>query len=67
MCLRTKFILAVILLLIVLMGLIFFVIEKREVSAIYEEQISRGFLEAEYLIQLNYDEFVVFRDVSGSA
>jgi signal transduction histidine kinase len=67
MSLRTKFILAVILLLIVLMGLIFFVIEKREVSAIYEEQISRGFLEAEYLIQLNYDEFVVFRDVAGAA
>ncbi len=66
MSLRTKFILAVIMLLFVLVGLIFFVIEKREVSAIYEEQLSRGFLEAEYLIQLNYDEFVVFRDVAGA-
>ncbi len=66
MSLRTKFILAVIFLLCVLVSLIFFVIEKREVSAIYEEQRSRGFLEAEYLIQLNYDEFVVFRDVSGA-
>jgi signal transduction histidine kinase len=66
MSLRTKFILAVILLLVVLTGLIFFVIEKREVSAIYQEQLSRGFLEAEYLIQLNYDEFVVFRDVAGA-
>jgi len=66
MSLRTKFILAVILLLFVLVGLIFFVIEKREVHAIYEEQLSRGFLEAEYLIQLNYDEFVVFRDVAGA-
>ncbi|MGD8537191.1 MAG: ATP-binding protein [Candidatus Aminicenantes bacterium] len=66
MSLRTKFILAVIMLLFVLVGLIFFVIEKREVSAIYEEQLSRGFLEAEYLIQLNYDEFVVFRDVTGA-
>jgi signal transduction histidine kinase len=66
MSLRTKFILAVILLLIVLVGLIFFVIEKREVSAIYEEQLSRGFLEADYLIRLNYDEFVVFRDVAGA-
>jgi signal transduction histidine kinase len=66
MSLRTKFILAVLFLLFVLVGLIFFVIEKREVSAIYEEQLSRGFLEAEYLIQLNYDEFVVFRDVSGA-
>lgn len=66
MSLRTKFILAVMLLLIILVGLIFFVIEKREVSAIYEEQKSRGFLEAEYLIQLNYDEFVVFRDVEGA-
>jgi signal transduction histidine kinase len=66
MSLRTKFILAVLLLLVVLVGLIFFVIEKREVSAIYEEQLSRGFLEAEYLIQLNYDEFVVFRDVAGA-
>jgi signal transduction histidine kinase len=66
MSLRTKFILAVMLLLIILVSLIFFVIEKREVSAIYEEQKSRGFLEAEYLIQLNYDEFVVFRDVEGA-
>jgi signal transduction histidine kinase len=66
MSLRTKFILAVILLLFVLVGLIFYVIEKREVSAIYEEQLSRGFLEAQYLIQLNYDEFVVFRDVAGA-
>ena len=66
MSLRTKFILAVILLLFMLVGLIFFVIEKREVSAIYSEHLSRGFLEAEYLIQLNYDEFVVFRDVAGA-
>lgn len=66
MSLRTKLILSVILLLFVLVGLIFFVIEKREVSAIFEEQKSRGFLEAEYLIQLNYDEFVVFRDVRGT-
>jgi signal transduction histidine kinase len=66
MSLRTKFILAVLLLLVVLVALIFFVIEKREVSAIYDEQLSRGFLEAQYLIQLNYDEFVVFRDVAGA-
>jgi len=66
MSLRTKFILAVILLLVVLVALIFFVIEKREVSAIFQEQLSRGFLEAQYLIQLNYDEFVVFRDVAGA-
>ncbi len=66
MSLRTKLILAVILLLVVLVSLIFFVIEKREVGAIYAEYLSRGFLEAEYLIQLNYDEFVVFRDVSGA-
>lgn len=66
MSLRTKFILSIFLLLIVLVGLIFFVIEKREVHAIYAEQISRGSLEADYLIQLNYDEFVVFRDVAGA-
>jgi signal transduction histidine kinase len=66
MSLRTKFILAVLLLLVVLVALIFIVIEKREVSAIYEEQLGRGFLEAQYLIQLNYDEFVVFRDVAGA-
>jgi signal transduction histidine kinase len=66
MSLRTKFILSIILLLIVLVALIFFVIEKREVGAIYQEQLSRGFLEAQYLIQLNYDEFVVFRDVAGA-
>ena len=35
-------------------------------SAIFQEQLSRGFLEAQYLIQLNYDEFVVFRDVAGA-
>jgi signal transduction histidine kinase len=50
----------------VLVALIFFVIEKREVNAIHAEQLSRGFLEAEYLIALNYDEFVVFRDVAGA-
>jgi hypothetical protein len=66
MSLRTKFILSVILLLVVLVALIFYVIEKREVNAIHQEQLSRGFLEAQYLIQLNYDEFVVFRDVVGA-
>jgi signal transduction histidine kinase len=66
MSLRTKFILGVLLLLVILVALIFVVIEKREVGAIYQEHLSRGFLEARYLIQLNYDEFVVFRDVAGA-
>jgi len=56
--LRTRFILAVLVLLVILGSLIMFVIEQREVRAINEEQRSRGFIETKYLFQLNREEFL---------
>jgi len=56
--LRTRFILAVLVLLVVLGSLIMYVIEQREVRAINEEQVSRGFIETKYLFQLNREEFL---------
>ncbi|MBN1224525.1 MAG: HAMP domain-containing protein [Candidatus Aminicenantes bacterium] len=56
--LRSRFILAVSVLLLILFSLIMFVIEQREVRAIYDEQKSRGFIVAQYLIQLSLDEFI---------
>lgn len=56
--LRTRFILAVLVLLILLGSMIMFVIEQREVRAINEEQMSRGFIETKYLFQLNREEFL---------
>ncbi|MFC2163360.1 ATP-binding protein [Acidobacteriota bacterium] len=56
--LRTRFILAVLVLLVLLGSLIMFVIEQREVRAINEEQRSRGFIETKYLFQLNREEFL---------
>jgi len=58
--LRTRFILAVLALLIVLGSLIMFVIEQREVRAIKEEQKSRGFIVTKYLRQLNLEEFLAY-------
>jgi signal transduction histidine kinase len=62
--LRTRFILAVLVLLVVLGSLIMFVIEQREVRAINEEQMSRGFIETKYLFQLNREEFLNY-DAAG--
>ncbi len=56
--LRTRFILAVLALLVVLGSLIMFVIEQREVRAINEEQMNRGFIETKYLFLLNREEFL---------
>lgn len=53
MTLRTKFMVSVIFLLFILVGLILFVIERREVKAIFEEQKEKGFLIAEKIAQMN--------------
>jgi len=53
MTLRTKFMASVILLLVILVGLILFVIERREVKAIFEEQKEKGLLIAEKIAQMN--------------
>jgi len=53
MTLRTKFMASVIFLLIVLVGLILFVIERREVKAIFEQQKEKGLLIAEKIAQMN--------------
>lgn len=43
-----------------LVVLVLFLIEKREVRAIFEEQKDRGILTAEYIAQLNYDSVIFF-------
>ncbi len=62
--LQTKFMLSVIGLLIVLVGLILFVIEQREVKAIFEEQKNKGVLIAKNIAYLNYNQFI-FWDKEG--
>jgi signal transduction histidine kinase len=47
-------------LLVGLVVLVLFVIEEREVQAIFEEQKDRGILTAEYIAQLNYDSVIFF-------
>jgi signal transduction histidine kinase len=64
MPLRTRFMMYVTALLVGLVVLVLFVIEQREVRAIFEEQKDRGILTAEYLIQLNIDLFL-FGDSVG--
>jgi signal transduction histidine kinase len=51
-------------LLVGLVVLVLFVIEQREVQAIFEEQKDRGILTAEYLVQLNLEMFL-FGDSEG--
>jgi len=60
MSLQTRFMVAVILLLIVLVGSILFVIEKREVRAVFEEQKNKGVLIAKNIAQLNLQPFLVW-------
>lgn len=62
--LQTKFMLAVISLLIVLVGLILFVIEQREVKAVFEEQKNKGVLTAKNIAYLNFQPFI-FWDEDG--
>ena len=47
-------------LLVGLVVLVLFVIEEREVRAIFEAQKDRGILTAEYIAQLNYDSVIFF-------
>jgi sensor histidine kinase regulating citrate/malate metabolism len=51
--LQTRFMLYVIVLLCVLATLILFIIEKREIKAIFEEQKNMGLLTAKYIANLN--------------
>ncbi len=58
MALRTKFMISVILLLSFLVGFILFVIGKREVKAIFEEEKKKGILIAEKIAQMNLQPFI---------
>jgi methyl-accepting chemotaxis protein len=64
MSLRTRFMVYVIALLIGLVVLVLFLIEKREMRAIFEAQKGRGVLTAEYITQLNLEN-LVFWDEEG--
>ncbi len=64
MSLQTRFMLSVIILLIVLVGLILFVIEQREVRAIFEEEKNKGVLIAKNIAYLNLEPFI-FWDEEG--
>jgi len=56
--LKTRFMLSVIGLLIVLVGSVIFVIEQREVKAIFEEQKNKGVLIAKNIANINYYPFI---------
>lgn len=60
MALRTRFMVSVIILLTFLVGSILFVIGKREVRAIFEEQKKKGVLIAEKIAQLNLQPFLLW-------
>ncbi len=60
MSLQTKFMLSVIALLCLLASLILFVIEKREVKAIYEEQKNIGIVIAKNIASLIYSQLFVW-------
>jgi signal transduction histidine kinase len=64
MSLRTRFMVYVIALLMGLVVLVLFVIEKREVKAIFDEQMGRGIMTAEYIAQLNLEN-LLFWDEEG--
>ncbi len=69
--LQTRFVLYVIVLLCVLAALILFIIEKREIKAIFEEQKNMGILTAKYIANLNsqpliqWDEEGVEESIEG--
>jgi len=60
MPLRTRFMIYITALLGGLVVLVLFLIEQREVRAIFEEQKDRGILTANYIAQLNYDSVIFF-------
>jgi len=64
MSLQTRFIVAVTFLLIILVGAILFVIEQREVKAIFEESKNKGILQAKNIAYLNLEP-LLFWDVEA--
>ncbi len=64
MSLRTRFMIYVTALLVGMVVIVLFVIEEREVRAIFEEQKEKGILTAEYIAQLNYDNVIFFDNES---
>jgi signal transduction histidine kinase len=62
--LRTRFMVSVIAMLIGLVVLVLFLIEKREMRTIFEAQKGRGILTAEYITQLNLEN-LIFWDEEG--
>jgi len=54
MSLQTRFIISVTFLLSILVGLILFFIQRKEVKAIFEESKNEGILRAKYIANLNY-------------
>jgi len=64
MQLRTRFTFTVIFLLVILVGMILLVIEKREVRAVFNAEMSRGVLIAQNIAQLNLEPFL-FWDEEG--
>jgi signal transduction histidine kinase len=64
MSLRMRFMVYVTALLIGLIVLVLFVVEKREVKAIFDEQKGRGIMTAEYIVQLNLEN-LLFWDEEG--
>jgi len=56
--LQTRFMFSAIGLLVVLVGLILFVIEKREVKAIFDEEKNKGVLIAKNIAYLNFQPFI---------
>ncbi len=64
MPLRTRFMIYVTAMLVALIVIVLFVVEEREVRAIFEEQKEKGILTAEYIAQLNYDSVIFFDNES---
>ncbi len=64
MQLRTRFTVTVIFLLVIVVGMILIVIEKREVQAVFNAERSRGVLIAQNIAQLNLEPFL-FWDEEG--
>ncbi|MGB2845036.1 MAG: HAMP domain-containing histidine kinase, partial [Candidatus Aminicenantaceae bacterium] len=60
MSLRTRFMLYVVFLLILLATLIIFIVEQREVNAIFEEHKKEGVLRAKNIAQLNLQGFLQY-------
>lgn len=58
MSLRTRFMVYVTAILVALVAMVLYVIEKREVRAIFESQREKGILTAEYIAQWNLEPFL---------